>query len=492
MRHLLFTSLVTCFLLPLGAQSIPIDFTGDPGKPVVVENPATGKTLFFFYPDRLSSEAFARGGNPWKACEVDSKTLQVLRTSAGSSLRVANGNDLKFRVICRVSFGDEYYIAMENNKKCALYRFSGQRLDMSVADSFKVGKGMRIIGGVTNAGGGYILCTRKVRREGHQMVVYEIGEGGRLQEHRFRVDVRRNYLIEQAFKRDFKPLSVEYEMEMDPKPASTPVKMFAGNRKLFLTFDDANVGSVYTNTTAILRVMTLDLATDSLRIKPYYYTDSLARDALYERRSSYIYEDKLFQLYLNNEQILFRIRDLGSGKTLFIKSLLRDDTIEGIASSPILVPGRGLLGVEKEYRSVRKFMKRFSKFDPFIQVRRAGGNYLLCAGGFEEVKFLQGVTSAGPGFTTATPTGAWVADGAPSAYATSYERSFSFYSAIDARTMTRSDVYYEKPLIAAYNDVLEKAKKPRDQALYRIGGRFYMGYFEKQRGAYRFLRIENY
>lgn len=492
MRHLLFTALVTCFLLPLGAQNIPVDFTGDPGKPVVVENPATGKTLFFFYPDRLSSEAFAREGNPWKAYEVDSRTLQVLRASAGSSLRVANGNDLTFRVICRVSLGDEYYIAMENNKKCAVYRFSGQHLDMSVADSFKVGKGMRIIGGATGPSGACILYTRKVRREGHQMVVCEIGEGGRLQEHRFRVDARRNYVIEQVFKRGFNPLAVEYGLEMDPKPASAPTKMFAGNRKLFLSFDDADAGSVYTNTTAILRVITLDLANDSLRIKPYYYTDSLVRDALYERRSSYIYEDKLFQLYFNNEQILFRIRDLESGKVLFTQSLLRDDTIEGIASSPILVPGRGLLGVEKEYRSVRKFMKRFSKFDPFIQVRRSGDNYLLCAGGFEEVKLLRGISSTGPGFTTATPTGAWVADGATSAYATSYERSFSFYSAVDARTMTRSDVYYEKPLIAVYDDMLEKVKRPRDHALYRIGERYYLGYYDKRHKAYRFERVENY
>ncbi len=492
MRHLLFTAFFVLLLLPLRAQNIPIDFTDNPDKPVVIDNPSAGKTLFFFYPDNLTSQAFAGQGNPWKAYEIDSKTLQVLRTSASSSLRVANSNDLKFRVICRFGTGDEYYIALENNKKCTIYRFSGQHLDMSVADSFKVGKGVRIIGGVTGPSGAYILCTRKVRQEGHQMVVREIGEGGRLQEHRFRVDTRRNYVIEQVFKRGFKPLAVEYELEMDPKPASAPTKMFAGNRKLFLSFDDANVGSVYTNTTAILRVMTLDLTRDSLRIKPYYYTDSLVRDALYERRSSYIYEDKLFQLYMNNEQILFRIRDLESGKPLFTKSLLREDTIEDLASSPILVPGRGLLGVEKEYRSVRKFMKRFSKFDPFIQVRRSGSNYLLCIGGFEEVKLLRGISSAGPGFTTATPTGAWVADGATSAYATSYERSFSFYSAVDARTMTRSDVYYEKPLIAVYNDMLEKVKRPRDQALYRIGERYYLGYYDKRHKEYRLERVENY
>lgn len=492
MRTLPFALLFLSLTPLLTAQNIPIDFTENPDKPIVIENPAAGKTLFFFYPEYLTSEAFAKEGNPWKAYEIDSRTLQVLRTSSNSSLRVPVGNDLKFKVVCRLGLGNDYYLALENNKKCFIYRLSGKDLSLSATDTFKVSKGIRIVGGVTDRqGGGYILCTRKVRKQGHQLLVYEIGTGGRLKEHRFKVDVRRNYIINEVFKKSFNPLSVEYDLEADPKLASATNKLFAGNRKLRITFDGSEVGSVYTNTTAILRVMTLDLNKDSVRIKPYYYTDSLVHDALYERRSSYIYEEKLFQLYLNNEQILLRIRDLDSGKTLFTKSLLREDTIEGLANSPILVPGFGAFGLEREYRSVRKFMKRFSKFDPFIQVRRAGENYLLCAGGYENVQMFPGLATSGSGFASAGINPVWVNPWTPS-YALSYDRSFTFYSAVQAGTMTRSDVFFEKPLIAAYHDLLEKIKRPRDQALYRIGEKFYMGYFDKKQKQYRLQWIENY
>lgn len=491
MRHLFSAALFTWLFLPLSAQNIPIEFIENPDRPVAIENPATGKTMFFFYPENLSAGEFAREGNPWKACEIDSKTLQVLRSSAGAYLRVARSTDLKFRVICRFAAGDEYFMALENSKKCLVYRFAGRDLSMTVVDSFKAAKGVRILGAVTNRSGAYILCTRKARKEGHQMIVYETGADGRLKEHRFKADPRRNYIIEQVFSNKFKPLAVQEDLEIDPKPASSATKIFAGDRKLRITFDDANVGTVYTSTTAILRVMTLDLENDSMRIKPYYYTDSLVPDALYERRSSYIYDNKLFQFYLNNEQVLLRIRDLESGKPLFTKSLLREDTIGGLASSPILVPGRGVLGQEQEYRSVRKFSRRFSKFDPFIQVRRAGDDYLLCIGGYENVQVLSALSSGGPGFTTAVPGSSWVNTWSAS-YGLSFDRSFSFYSAVNANTMQRSDAYYEKSLIAAYDDMLEKVKRPRDQALYRIGGKFYLGYYDSRHKEYRLRQIEHY
>lgn len=482
MLRTLFTILFALQALCLSAQSLPIDFTKNPDKPLAIENPATGKTLFFFYPERLVSEAFLPKGNPWKAFEVDSKTLQVLRTGANASLRISESGGLSLRILCSLSKGPDYFFAAENDDKCRIYRIVGEDLSLSAVDSFRADKGMRIISGVAEGDNGYILCSRKSKKEGNELVVYKIGEGGRLQMHVLPESKKFSEVVDDIFKKSFKPHSVTYGLEEEPEIAARKIKLFAGPDKLWVTFDNSGIGTVYSDPMAILRVLTLDLTTDSLYVRSYYYTDSLERNASRERRSSYIFDNRLFQLYMNEEQLIVRMRDLDTKEPLFTKSVLRDDSISGFANSPILVPGRGMLGIEKEYASAKKFMRRFAKFDPFIQVRRDGERYLLCLGGHEEVR-----SPAAPGsFNNAT--GAW--NFGTVGY--SYEHAFSFYFAIDEKpALAQSTAFYKKPLIAAYADMLENLKKPRDPALYSIGGLFYLGYYDKDERQYRFVQIKN-
>ncbi|MCB0543019.1 MAG: hypothetical protein KDC70_05860 [Saprospiraceae bacterium] len=475
---------------PALAQEIPVDFTKNPDKPVAISCAATGRTLFFFYPEQLSSDVFAGAGNPWNAVELDSRSLEVMRSNTNASLRVGSPGGQKARVVCRIGRPDGYYVAIQFDKVCRIIRFSPEDLAMTVADSIVIGKRERLIQGVSSDSNAYIICTKKIKRADPELIAYELGDGGRLLKHRIPVRTGRNLYLDQLFNKKFQPLAVDPDMELDPRLAANPVKMFAGDRKVRFTFDDAGVGSIYTQTAAILRVATLDFDTDSLSVRAYYYTDSLVRDAFIERRSSYIYEDKVFQVYMNDEQLLLRIRDLESGKVLFTKALLREDTIEGLANSPILVPGRGLLGIEKEYRSVRRFMKRYASFEPFIQVRRAGDHYLMCIGGREKTRVLPSpIPGQGPGFSNNF--GIWWDVWNPS-YGYSYRNSFSFYSLVHVPTMTRSVVYYEKPLIAASNELLEEVKKPRDQCLFRIGGRYCLGYFDEKTKNYRLVTLEGY
>lgn len=479
MHKLLFTLIFIIFSFSAPAQDIPVDFTNNPARPYVFENPGTGKTLLFFYQENFRFNK----RYPVKAYECDAASMQVLRTSPELSIPLRGEQDTKLRLLCHIYRGNDYFFILENDGIYRVYRIAGEDLTLQQVDSLKAGKGERIINGVSDGTNGYLLCTRESKKEGDQLLVYRIGDGGRLEKHTVPVSARREELVDDIFRNKFKPLAVQYGKELDPEKASNKVKLFAGDQKLWITFDNANIGSIQTNLTAILKVGTIDLTKDTLSLKRYYYTDSLAPDAGRERRSSYIFDGKLFQLYMNNEQLLLRVRDLETGKALFTKALLREDSIEGLANSPIKIPGRGLLGVEKEYRSVRKFMRRFSTFSPSLQVRRAGDDYLLCIGGHEE-----GATPMAPGFGNPVP-GAW-GPGTTGGY--SYERSFSFYSAVNAQTMTRSGVFFKKPLIAAYEDMLKSMENPPDHALYTVGGRFYMGYFDKKEKRYRFKQIENY
>lgn len=477
MRPLLFLLFAFCFMLPVTAQDIPIDFTSNPDKPVVIENRVAGKTLFFFYPEKLKSTRFAKEGNPCRAYEINSATLKVLRVSTDLALHISS-EDLKVRLLCQFSRGDDYYLVLENNDSVQVMRIGGEGLALQKTDTYFAKKDGRIIGGVADGPNAYVLSAQKRKKEDDLLLVHQVDENGILQKHIFPIGKKHDAIIDEIPRGAFSPLSVRYDSEEEPEAASKKVKMYAGERKLWLTMDNAWTGSADQARAALLKVITFDLATDSMHVRQFDYTDKREFNADNEARNSFIFDDKIFQLYMNHEQFMLRVRDLDSGNPLFTKTLLREDTIEGIANSPILVPGRGTFGIEKEYRSVRKFVRRFSKFRPFMQVRREGDDYLMCIGGHEEV------TTFSPGMNPATGTFNTVG------YMSSYERSFSFYSAIDTRTMTHSAVFFKKSLIEAYNDMLTIVERPRDQALYRIGNHFYLGYFDKPGKKYRLRQLK--
>lgn len=474
MRPVLFSLFVFCFTLPVIAQDIPVDFTNNPEKPIVIENQAAGKTLFFFYPEKLKSTRFAKEGNPCKAYELDAANLQVLRVSPELALHISS-EDLKVRLLCQFGRDDDYYFVLENNDSVQVMRIEGQGLTLQKTDTYAAEKNGRIIGGVADGSNAYVLSSQKKKKEGDLLLVHQIDENGKLQKHTFPVGEK---IIDEIPRGAFSPLSVEYGLEEEPEAASKKVKLYAGERKLWLTMDNAWTGGTNQAQAALLKVITFDLATDSMHVRQFDYIDKRVFNAENEARNSFIFDKKIFQLYMNHEQFMLRVRDLNNGEPLYTKTLLREDTIEGIASSPILVPGRGNFGIEKEYRSVRKFVRRFSKFRPFMQVRREGDDYLMCIGGYEEITtFSPGM---GPG------TGTFMATN----YMNTYERSFSFYSAINAQTMTRSSVFFKKSLIEAYNDMLTIVERPRDQALYRIGNHFYLGYFNKPEKKYRLRQLK--
>lgn len=481
MRNFLFTLILVVFALPAPAQIIPLGFTDNPDNPFVFENPETGKTLLFFYQENFRFNK----RYPVKAYECDAASLQLLRTSPDLSIPLRGEFDNKLRLLCHIYRENDYFFILENDGIYRVYRIAGEDLTLQQVDSLKAGKGERIINGVSDGKNGYLLCARESKKEGDQLLVYQIGEGGRLQKNVVPMSPKREESVEDIFRNRFNPLPIRYGKELDPEKASNKVKLFAGDQKLWITFDNANAGSIGSNRYAVFKIATIDLEKDSFSLKRYYYTDSLLPDAAMERRSSYIYDGKLFQVYMNSDQFLLRIRELETGKPLFTKVLMQEDTIEGLANSPLLVPGRGLLGLEKEYKSVRKFMRRFAKFLPSLQVRRAGDDYLLCIGGYEELTNpgaapLIGVPASG-GIWRPVGTGGY-----------SNEHSFSFYSAVNAQTMTRSDVFFKKPMIAAYNDMLKSTEKPPDHALYAIGGAFYMGYYDKADKSYKFKQLKNY
>ncbi|MBV6441494.1 MAG: hypothetical protein DYG98_06135 [Haliscomenobacteraceae bacterium CHB4] len=481
MRHTLFAFLAALSVLSLDAQDIPVDFIKNPDKPITIENQVKGKTLFFFYPEKLRSESFTKEGNPCMAYEMNNSTLKVERTSSPLIFHIPGDGEMDIRVLCRFSRDGDYFMALENSGQVQVLRIEGQGLTMQRTATLPASEEERIIAGVAYGTDAYILCSNKEKKTGQQLRVYRIDESGQLEKHIFPVGEKADKAVADMLKGSFKPLPTEYGMEQEPEAATNKTKMFAGEKKLWVTFDNSVAGSSgNTRRASVLKVVEFDLVAGSLDVKAFNYTDADKTDALHERRNSFIFDKKIFQLYMSSEQFMLRVRDLERGDPLFTKILFREDTIEGLANSPILVPG-GAFGVEKEYRSVSRFVRRFSKFDPFIQVRRQGDDYLMCIGGHQEINNSSPVL-INPSGTTPVP----MAMG----HFYSYDRSFAFYSAIHVETMTRSPVYFTKSLIAAYADMLSDIERPRDQALYRLGEHFYLGYFDKAEKKYRLRQLK--
>lgn len=481
MRHTLFTFLAALFVLSLDAQDIPVDFIKNPDKPIAIENQSTGRTLFFFYPEKLRSEAFTKEGNPCMAYELDNSTLKVERTSPALVFHIPGDGEMDIRVLCRFSRAGDYFIALENSGQVQVLRIEGQGLTMQKTATLPASEEERIINGVSNGANAYILCSVNEKKTGRQLRVYRIDESGQLEKHVFPVREKADKAVADMLKGSFKPLSIEYGMEQEPEVAANKTKMFAGEKKLWVTFDNSVAGSSgNAGRASVLKVVGFDLVTDSLHVKEFNYADTDMPHALHERRNSFIFDKKIFQLHMNSEQFMLRVRDLERGEPVFTKILMREDTIEGLANSPILVPG-GVFGVEKEYRSVSRFVRRFSKFHPFIQVRRQGNDYLMCIGGHQEINNSSPVL-INPAGTTPVPMSM--------GHFYSYDRSFAFYSAINAETMTRSPVYFTKSLIAAYADMLSGIERPRDQALYRLGEQFYLGFFDRTEKKYRLKQLK--
>ena len=463
----------------LSAQGIPVDFISNPDRPLVIENRESGKAVCLFLP-----ENFRQNRNyACKAYECDARTLQVLRNGPELRLPVRGAEDSDLRLLCRTYRGGDYYFALENAGACMLYRIAGSDLSLSKADSFQVEAGTHLIGGVSDGPYAYVLCSRRIKKQRNELLVYTIAPDGRLQEHVVPEPEKQDEVLKDLFKKFFRASAVEPDLEYDPESAAAPVKIFAGPDKIRITFDDAKLGSDNTGTVAaILKVVTVDLTADSMYVARHRYTDRLIFNPAWEGRSSYILGDRLFQLYFNEEQFTLRARDLDSGAPLFARTLLWPDTISNLLNSPLLIPGQGWFGIEKEYKNMRDFLQRFARFRPFLQVRRAGDVYLMSLGGYNEKEVS--VPIAGVGIVSGLAVGL--------AVNISYERTFAFYSAVDAGTLRRSSVYFEKPLFQVYEEMLKAADNPRDSALYRIGGVFYLGYFDKKAKQYEFKKIEGY
>lgn len=162
MHKILFPLIFVAFSFSAPAQDIPVDFTDNPARPYVFENPGTGKMLLFFYQENFRFNK----RYPVKAYECDAASMQLLRTSPELNIPLRGAQDTKIRLLCYICRGNDYFFILENDAVYRVFRIAGEDLSLQQVDSLEAGKGERIINGVSDGVNGYLLCTRKTKKEG--------------------------------------------------------------------------------------------------------------------------------------------------------------------------------------------------------------------------------------------------------------------------------------------------------------------------------------
>jgi hypothetical protein len=473
LKNAIFT-LLFCCAYTTQAQQIAFKLDFNPNKPFVFAHPDKNKVLFLFARER----PFDNGVFAGHIFERNTDNLKTIVQEKKISLPAAAGNDVKLRQLCQISRPDAAFFAVENNDQCRVYRLSWDSLTVEETDAISFGKGERFITGLSNGPVGGVIGYQQTKKDGHFLNIYEVDAAGKLQKHDFLIPEQEQDDFERIFKRSFgalnaqskyRPLSVEYGMEHDPQAASRKPKLFIDAGILWMALDEES------NDLHVLKLYTFDLKRDTMILKRHGYGSDVPVSGM--KGASYIFDGKIFQTGSSGSELLISIRDLWTGNMVQTHRYHSDDSLS-FANSPLLIPGRGSLGIEKEYSSTKKFLKRFKPFTPFIQVRKQGNEYLMCIGGYEWINtYSQGAMNPttgrfGPGMSM------------------TYERAFAFYSAVNATNLFRSSTRFDRTLVSYYADMSQAFDGVTDEAILHIGEHHYLGAYYKDTDSYVLRKVK--
>ncbi len=455
--------------LSVMAQNLKLDY--EPGQPLVLEHPTDGYSLFLFFPKTV----YKNQVYTCKMYKVDPVNGQVLGESS-AKIQLDGKDDSKVRVLTKQSQADVAFFAIENNDECTAYKLDWATLSVTKTDHRKPLEKQRFVSGVSNGERGTVIAYQNGKKEDF-VLMYTFDESGQLKEHKFAVSKGDSENFDKIFKKftafssseSYRPLMVTYGKEHDPEAASRRPKLYAGPQQVWMTFE-TEVANYQ-----VMRLFTFDLEKDSVFVKKYTYGNGLRGEDI--KGSSYIFDQKIFQVATTNSSLHIVIRSLADGAVLKQYNYDNDADKLTFANSPIFMPGRGSFGIEKEYESPKKFFRRFRAFKPSILVRKSGDDYLMCIGGFEEVNTGPSTMFGAPG-APMTMTGG-----------SSYERVCSFYSAVNASTLEVSTNKYGRTLVDYYAESMFGKGNLSEENLLFIGQQHYNGHYDKSSDQYKINRI---
>lgn len=455
----------------LCAQRFEVPF--NPAKPLILEHPEENLALCLFTADRVSGKSVSTA----RVFACDKTTLTSSKHN-DLLLPVSGESDGKLRRLCRAARAKNAFFVTENDDVCRAYRLSWSDLTAATTDSVQARKGEHFLTGLSDGPYACVISYQDAKKEGRHFRVYSLNEEGRLELHDFPVPAVFEDDFDDIFKKSYhslspekgmRPLAVQYNMEHDPESAARYPKLFIGEDMVWLAYD-AEVKGGY----EILKLYTFDLTKDSVWLKRYDYGSGAVQTR--GKGSSYIYDGKIFQLSSSPSHLQIAVRDLWTGNILRFQHHGIDDSLN-FANSPVLIPGRGTFGIEKEYADLKKFIRRYKSFSPSLQVRRYKEDYVLCIGGYERIQ-------TGGAMRMNPATGVWTGG-----TGFSYERVCAFYTALNAKNLFHSNTYFQRTLASYYAEMEKAFDGVTDEAILHISGSHYLGRYLTDRDVYTLQKI---
>lgn len=143
-------------------------------------------------------------------------------------------------------------------------------------------------------------------------------------------------------------------------------KLYTLPNRLILTFDQS-----------FRKTQLFDINLQSLEIKERNFTKPLGEKNP-KTTNSFYHENKLYQINVNSDALLFDIKDYESGESLKTFEVLKKDTIR-FKNSPLLmqIEDRN----PKKLKNTARFLKELSSLDAGISVYKNSKNLLITVGG---------------------------------------------------------------------------------------------------------------
>jgi len=299
-----------------------------------------------------------------------------------------------------------------------------------------------------------------------------------------------------------KPQKIDPSIPVSLKTASAKNKIYLVDDKIIITLDDNG------NAT---KLITLNLIDNSHDIANFAYVNYQPQQPLPTSYNSFIYDNTIFQISINKNEIGMRIVSLGDTNRVALFQTKKDADIAFLNSTLSLRNEKEgfLFGnpVVTEIRTTRKFLKMASKMSPAISVFSNHLNYQILMGGVMDIHQSAGVMSntvvSSGGDMMVSPNGSLAMPDPDYNFPTNYSftsyasrMSASFSSNIDTSSYCHSDSFISK---YTYDYIIKYANYMPGRfglvTVFKIKGDYYLGYYSYSNMTYNiewFKNIDDY
>lgn len=458
---------------PTPLIEIPISFQTEPAAPVVVADSSSGRSFVFFHP----AKAPFADEYPCQAFELAMKPSHLQRPGPVGKIHLEWGWKSDPKPLASCQDNQAVYIWLLDHLQLLAIRIDKTDLTVKSTPVLRLEHRNDILGVVMRGDHALLLLKEKRRRDKSVIKIIRLQAG--LPEPAREIAAAHLYGL---FSNDFRPAQTSAGLNCDPAQAASPYRLFDSGIDTIWITHDGRFGPPGLETAA-LRLYTLDLKRGTANLEELPYLPSGPQTGIAARGASYIAEGKLFQMYVTHAQWNLLVRDLATRSVLRHEHIALGDSLPAF-NAPVRIPKNFLQG--KSSNPMEELLNAYMETLPYLFVEPSQEGYRLHSGGSSVASgelwlapFIQ--PSAAVGILLRRWSG---------------QSSFSLYQLLDESSLgVNPKPVLEKTFFQSCEnllDTLNEQTKRSAEAVYRFGGKSYMGVYTVKTAQYGFYRLEEW